>query len=57
MRRATPARRRFLTYGLCWFCLVPFIPSLEPKYTQIGLGLAFEPGTGKLILTEVFVQP
>ena len=30
---------------------------LEPKYTQIGLGLAFEPGTGKLILTEVFVQP
>ena len=30
---------------------------LEPKYTKIGLGMAFERGTGKLILTEVFVQP
>ena len=30
---------------------------LEPKYTRLGLGMAFEPGTGKLILTEVFVQP
>ena len=30
---------------------------LEPKYTAIGLGLAFEQGTGKLILTEVFTQP
>jgi uncharacterized protein YkwD len=30
---------------------------LEPKYTEIGLGMAFEQGTGKLILTEVFVQP
>jgi uncharacterized protein YkwD len=30
---------------------------LEPKYTRIGLGLAFEPGTGKLILTEDFIQP
>lgn len=30
---------------------------LEPKYSEIGLGMAFEHGTGKLILTEVFVQP
>lgn len=30
---------------------------LEPKYSRIGLGLAFEQGTGKLIVTEVFVQP
>ncbi len=30
---------------------------LEPKYARIGLGVAFEQGTNKLILTEVFVQP
>jgi uncharacterized protein YkwD len=30
---------------------------LEPHYTKIGIGLAVEQGTGKLILTEVFVQP
>jgi len=30
---------------------------LEPKYTAIGLGLTFEQGSGKLILTEVFTQP
>lgn len=30
---------------------------LEPRYSEIGLGLAFEPGSGKLIVTEVFVQP
>lgn len=30
---------------------------LEPKYTEIGLGMAFDHGTGKLIVTEVFVQP
>lgn len=30
---------------------------LEPKYAEIGLGFAFEHGTGKLIVTEVFVQP
>jgi uncharacterized protein YkwD len=30
---------------------------LEPRYARLGLGVAFEPGTGKLILTEVFVQP
>jgi uncharacterized protein YkwD len=30
---------------------------LEPKYSRIGIGMAFEQGTGKLILTEVFVQP
>lgn len=30
---------------------------LEPRYAEIGLGLAFEANTGKLIVTEVFVQP
>jgi uncharacterized protein YkwD len=30
---------------------------LEPKYARIGIGMAFEQGTGKLIVTEVFVQP
>jgi len=30
---------------------------LEPKYNEIGLGLAFEQATGQLILTEVFAQP
>ncbi len=30
---------------------------LEPKYSRLGLGLTFEQGSGKLILTEVFVQP
>jgi uncharacterized protein YkwD len=29
---------------------------LEPKYTKIGLGMAFEQSSGKLIVTEVFVQ-
>ena len=29
---------------------------LEPKYTAIGLGMAFEQSSGKLIVTEVFVQ-
>jgi uncharacterized protein YkwD len=29
---------------------------LEPKYTEIGLGMAFEQSSGKLIVTEVFVQ-
>jgi len=29
---------------------------LEPKYTEIGLGMAFENSSGKLIVTEVFVQ-
>ena len=29
---------------------------LEPKYTEIGLGMAFEKSSGKLIVTEVFVQ-
>jgi uncharacterized protein YkwD len=30
---------------------------LEPKYARIGIGMAFEQGTGKLIVTEVFIQP
>jgi uncharacterized protein YkwD len=30
---------------------------LERKYTAIGLGLAFEKSSGKLVMTEVFVQP
>jgi uncharacterized protein YkwD len=30
---------------------------LEPHYTRIGVGMAVEQGTGKLILTEDFVQP
>ena len=29
---------------------------LEPRYTEIGLGMAFEKSSGKLIVTEVFVQ-
>ncbi len=29
---------------------------LEPRYNLLGLGLAFERGTGKLIVTEDFVQ-
>ena len=29
---------------------------LEPKYTEIGLGMALEKSSGKLIVTEVFVQ-
>jgi uncharacterized protein YkwD len=29
---------------------------LEPRYTEIGLGMAFEQSSGKLIVTEVFVQ-
>lgn len=29
---------------------------LEPRYNLLGLGLAFESGTGKLIVTEDFVQ-
>jgi uncharacterized protein YkwD len=29
---------------------------LEPKYTAIGLGMALEKSSGKLIVTEVFVQ-
>jgi uncharacterized protein YkwD len=29
---------------------------LEPKYTELGLGMAFEKSSGKLIVTEVFVQ-
>lgn len=30
---------------------------LEPKYTKLGLGFVFEKGTGKLIVTEDFLQP
>jgi len=30
---------------------------MEPKYREIGLGLAIEQGSGKLILTEIFAQP
>jgi uncharacterized protein YkwD len=30
---------------------------LKRQYTEVGLGLAFEPPTGRLILTEVFLQP
>ena len=29
---------------------------LEPRYTEIGLGMAFEQSSGTLIVTEVFVQ-
>jgi uncharacterized protein YkwD len=29
---------------------------LEPKYTKLGLGVAFEKSSGKLIVTELFVQ-
>jgi uncharacterized protein YkwD len=29
---------------------------LYPRYTDIGIGVAFQHGTGKLILTEVFTQ-
>ena len=29
---------------------------LEPKYTELGLGMAFEKSSGKLVVTEVFVQ-
>jgi uncharacterized protein YkwD len=29
---------------------------LEPKYTKLGLGVAFEKSSGKLIVTEIFVQ-
>src|SRR5262249_53754886 len=30
---------------------------LRRFYTAIGIGIAFQHGTGKLILTEVFTQP
>src|SRR5438270_69009 len=30
---------------------------LKRQYTEVGLGLAFEPRTGRVILTEVFLQP
>jgi len=30
---------------------------LEPKYAEIGLGMAFERRSGKLVVTDVFVQP
>ena len=30
---------------------------LEPKYAEIGLGMAFERRSSKLVVTDVFVQP
>ncbi len=30
---------------------------LRPRYADLGLGIAFQRATGKLILTEVFTQP
>lgn len=30
---------------------------LEPKYARVGIGVAIEAGTGRMIVTQVFTQP